>query len=156
MESANFLLPAVAILAVIALLSPKPSLSALLLLLESILINIIVVMNHKDNLNVAGPSILLSFFTMVMVGANYYLEMHDQNKKIKPSKLGMVVGLFSLIFFWQNTNNFFFPLTPERASEASVFKPDTVELLIAGFILFSIMVSAITILDLKNPKGGSL
>lgn len=151
MESFSFILPAISILAILTLVSPRPSLSATMLFLESILVSLAIT-NNQD-MNIAGTSILLSFFTMITIGANYYLELPEHSHKIKPSKLSLTIGLFSLFAFWQTAK--FFPPIPqgENHLQASL-QPSFIEITVLGFTFFSILVAAISILDLKNPKRG--
>lgn len=144
---ANFLLPAIAALAVGSLASPRPSLSANLLFLQSILINIVLM---KDQSLVIGTAVLLSFFAMVMIGANYYLEVPNQKSKISSSKVNIFIGAAFIFLFWQHIEKF----TPEASSNEhlATFAPSTMEILVAGFTLFSILVSAILILDMRTKR----
>ncbi len=152
MESTNFILPFVAILAIATLVCPRPSVSSTLLFLQSILINLVIFQETKQ-ISLLGTSILLSFFTMVTIGANYYLELSFKNNKIKPSKFSLIAGFFLLLFFWQNIDNF---IPPTFIANDSKIDIGFMELLILGFTLFSILVSAITVLSVKNSRRGKV
>jgi hypothetical protein len=152
----NSLLIAISIIALAALACPKPSLSAIFLFLESILISLFLKELFGYMSTPFGASVLLSFISMIVVGCNFYLEISFKRSKIRMPKLNILFGLFFLIIFLKNIDVITLALIEQPQSMNDLIAYDGVTLIIMGFALFSILVAALTIFHIKNEKSGDL
>lgn len=145
---------AIGLLAVLTLASPKPSLSALLLFFESILVTAMLWQAYGAESLILGVSILLTFFAMLMVGINYYFEVSFTRAATRFPKISLFIGTGALLVFIKN-GGAIKDSTPEDVTINSLsFYHDNLSILMVGFALFAILASALTIFEMKNPKPG--
>lgn len=148
------LLFAIGILAVLTLASPRPSLSGTLLFFESILITLVLIEAYGIDAVVIGVSLLLTFFSMLLIGINYYFEISFHRAPSRFPKVAMALGALLLMLFVKNCV-YLKELIPDHPNEGSLsFYEDSFIILMIGFALFTILASALTIFELKNPKSG--
>lgn len=151
-ETTSIILSLIGLLSIGALASPKPSQSALLLFLESILINFFLALKYGPASTIFAASVLLSFFAMIAIGSNYYFEISLKNSVTRSPKLNAAIGALLLILFWQKIHIFQIPQIENYNLEQSSMSQDSLSLVIALFALFAILVSALTIFDTKNSE----
>ncbi len=82
----EYLLPLIAILAFFALASSHPSRSAIILLVEAVIIDIYLALAYGIGSTVFGASVLLTFFCLIVFGGNYYLRKIVQKNGIEITK----------------------------------------------------------------------
>lgn len=153
-EYADLLLPVIAILSICVLVGNKASSSAIFLLFEALLIDVYLAATYGLTSIILGASVLLTFFAMIAVGSNYYFEVSFKKTVSKPPKLNIVIGLLLFILFWRYAKDLFFtPLKTERLFFLNL-NYDGLSMVVAGFALFAILVSALIIFDLKSSKSG--
>jgi hypothetical protein len=151
----NIILSLIAIFAILALASYKPSLSALFLLAESILINIYLSLARSFDSVFLGTSLLLSFFATVLIGNNFYFETSFKKRTTKPPKANIALGTFLIIIFYANIDKFSFAKLSDIPLRQFISELDNLTLMVSGFALFSMLVSALTIFDIKNFRSGN-
>lgn len=153
-EHAGLLLPIVAVLSMCVLATNKASRCAIFLLFEAILIDIYLAAIHGITSVIFGAAILLTFFAMIAVGSNYYFEVSFKKTISKSPKLNIAIGLLLFFLFARYANDLFAtPVEAERLFYLNL-NYDGLSMVVAGFALFAILVSALIIFDLKNPKSG--
>lgn len=145
---------AIAILAFCTLISRNPSQSALFLFLESILLALYLAMSYGINSAAFGTSILLCFFSMVAIGCNYYFETSFKRPEARQARFNIALGGIMLIMFLRYIGEWPLADVEQKKIDHLIITHDAFGLAIAGFSLFAILVSALTIFDIKNPKPG--
>lgn len=151
----NTLIFLIAILALGTLVSKKASASAMLLFGQSIMINILIAKATNTNYGAFTASLLLTFFTMVMLGSNYYVEASFNQMTNKASKVSLIIGSFMVLIFLKYIDHYLPALDIEISStRAAALFPETKSLLLAGFSLFAILISALLIFDLRSNGNG--
>jgi hypothetical protein len=148
-------LPLIAILAILALATPKPSLSAIFIFCESILIALHLAIADGLRSTFFHTSILLSFFSMIMVGSNFYFEISYKKTITKLSKFNLIMGSLLLSIIWAHINKFSFSRLSDIPSTQFFSEIDGFTLVTSGFALFAMLVSALTIFDMKSSKPGN-
>jgi len=139
----------IAILAIGALLCERPSLSATFLFIESLLVTISLSAVEGYAQELMATTVLLSFFSMIVIGNNLYLEISHKTPSTKLSTFNvLLVALLLLIFFAFRDQLSFAKLGDDTPNPPVVIR-DGLAMLVSGFSLFVILVSALTILDIK-------
>ncbi len=145
----------IAICAIGALLSKKPSISAIFLFVESLLVSVNLWMTGGTKSSLIATSLVLNFFAMIVVGNNLYLEISHKTPPTKSSKFNIVIGIAFLFIFWSHIDRISPTKFLENGKGPPPFLEDGLTIVIFGFALFVILVSALTILDIKisNREG---
>ncbi len=150
----GLVLPIIAILALISLASSQPSRSAIILLLEAILIDVYIGISHGITSTIFGASILLSFFCLIIIGSNFYFEISFKKTSTKPPKLNIIISFILFFIFWYHIKDLFSATEFKERLYFLNLNYDGLSILIAGFALFAILASSLIIFDFKNPKSG--
>ena len=153
-DVAFFMLPVIGLLAVGVLISKKPKTSAILLFIQSIGISIFLGLSQGITSSALGTAILLSFFTMIVIGINLYFEASFAMAPTKLPKANMIAGLALIFIFINNMLPFLTENIKDKKIENIMFEQDIFIMIISGFSLFSILVSSIIIFEFKNPRSG--
>lgn len=149
----DMLLPVIAFLAVGALLHPKPSVTARLLFIESIMVAVYFAVTHGFH-PVFGGAALLTFFAMTLVGLTLYIETSFTRKIVKSPKFNLALGAILVVIFWRNINSLARPFIERASTVQQSYSLDETFLALIGFSLFAILVSALIIFDIKPPQTG--
>lgn len=152
-ENLLFILPIIAVLAVLVLASTKPSTSAIFLFFQSILINLYLALSFGLSSLAFGGSLLLTFIAMIVIGCNYYFELSFSRKLVNIPKFNITLGALLIFVFWQQVSNLISPVLETKAIEPIPLNHDNLFTLISGFSLFAILVCALFIFDMKNPQN---
>ncbi|HXW53929.1 MAG TPA: hypothetical protein VEL47_07480 [Myxococcota bacterium] len=142
----------IAICAIGALLHKRPSISAIFLLMESVLLTINLAIIEEPKSNLLVTSVVISFFAMVLLGNNLYLELAHKTPPTKFPKLNIVIGGFFLLVFWSHLDKISLSTLIESSKSPPTFTENSLMVAIFGFALFVILVAALTILDLKTSN----
>jgi hypothetical protein len=144
-DSRLILLIPIMLLACAALICPKPSLSAIFLLFQSGLIVLLFGLSFAP-----GPLVLLCIFCVIVLVANAYLEKCAPRHVLTPKlnlALGFLLFLF-FIFFVDRVKNLSLDYLNNLAQQDISF--DALSLGGIIFIIFTIIISAFYILNLKH------
>lgn len=150
----DVILTIIAILSVLSLASTSPSRSALILFIEAILIDIYIGIVHGITSTVFGASLMLTFFCLIVIGGNFYLEISFKKMVSKASKLSIAIFALSFFFFWHYVKELFFVVDQSERLYFLNLNYDGLSVIIAAFALFAVLVSSLIIIELKNPKSG--
>lgn len=153
-DNIDLILPIIACLSFLSLISGRPSRSAIILLLQAILVDIYLGVTHGIASTVFGVSIMLTFFSLIVLGSNYYLELSFIKTASKPPKLNILIAIFLTVVFWRYIKDLFADGSSADRLYFLNLNYDGLSLVIAGFALFAILVSSLLIFDLKNQKSG--
>lgn len=147
--------PLIALFAILVLAYPKPSVSAMFLFLQSILINISLFFigdNHPDFL---ATSILLSFISMIVIGANMFIETSYKNPARRMIKFNIFIGAIFAAIFWLKVRDMVPIIAIDQDQNTDLPNHDSFTLLTIAFSIFTILASSFAILDIKQWKKSS-
>lgn len=147
-------LPLIVVLALLSLVSIKPSLTALFLFIQSIIINIYLAINFGITSSSFASSILLTFFIMIIIGTNSYFTISFHKATTQFSKTSLVLGLLFLLLYVKMPALLPEFLMAQDRTSRLLAAMDTLSLVIWGFGLFAILMCSLLIFDLKNSKSG--
>jgi hypothetical protein len=150
----NFLLPVLGLLAAGTLIIKKPSLSAILLFLQAIGISFFLGLSQGLTSEAFGTSILLSFFTMILIGINLYFEASFTITHTKTPTVNLITGLLLIVIFINKIYPFLMQNIKHNKIDHYSFDHDIFTMIISGFSLFSILVASIIIFEFKTPRSG--
>lgn len=140
----------IALLAIAALASPKPSLSAIFLFFESLVINITLYFSRPNDVNLVAGSILLTFFITIIICSNIFLNISHTTSHHRSPKLNITSGAFLLALFWLMTKNFSTLKSDITNLNPLMWIEDSLSLIMIGFALLVIVVAALSVLDIKK------
>lgn len=152
-QAINLAFLVLAVLAFLGLVSKKPAISAIFLFIQSVIINIILATVYGLSSPVLSASVLLSFFSMITIGTSYYFEISFKSAPVKSSKLNIIIGVALFLVFLKNIDSFVIEKSSIIITRLSLGINYTF-IIMVGFAIFSILVCALTILDMKHPKSG--
>jgi len=146
----KFIPALIAIFAILVLACPKASVGAIVLFLQSILININLLFIDDVNEDFLSTSMLLSFVSMINIGNNIYLERSYKDPHRRPAKFNIIIGIILILLFWfkmplLSTTN----LTVKNLRQESI-NIDEFTLIFIAFSIFTILVSSFAIIDIKQ------
>lgn len=156
-EPHNILLLPIGLLAAAALISSKPSLSAMLLLIESVCIAIFLSLRDASSLSI-GPSLLLSLFCLLVLCANIYIEKSTHKTNPAIPKSNIIIGALLFLAFSIALNHL-----KDSPIEKAVINNmpedifyDTFSIICLIFNVFVIIISSFIIITIKNTDSHNI
>ncbi len=144
------LLFSIAALALFALIFRSPVLNACLLALQTTCIGIYFILTEKITYNNASLLILLTFFCLIILSSNLYIEKSTQTAVTTNPKLSAITGTFLLVFFYMKLSL----IEPETIIDIKInysfFGQDIMAIIGAVFTIFAMLISALAVINTKN------
>lgn len=153
-ETVSLFLPLIAALAFGLLFCRLPSLSGIILFIESLLISIVLGTHYGLASDSTGIAILLSFFALTIVGTNLFFESSFKTSLLKTPKLNILAGILLLLIFAWNILPLLADEKIAHAQEGMHMDKNTFNIIIAAFSMFSILVASTIIFELRHHDAG--